>query len=69
MPTEDEKKWIAAWRNAGPELERIRRQELRDLSDEEGTRQAMLLGVATVLIKPRATSIGRLSELLAKQKT
>jgi hypothetical protein len=36
MPTENEKKWIAAWKFAGPELERIRNEELRQMTDEEG---------------------------------
>ena len=38
MPTEEEKAWIAAWRRAGPELERIRREELRRLDDQAGLR-------------------------------
>jgi len=69
MPTENEKKWIAAWRSAGPELERIRREELKNLNEEQGTRQAMMLGVSIELIrrKPRETTIGKLSDLLAKQ--
>jgi len=33
MPSETEKRWIAAWRLAGPELERIRREELRSLPE------------------------------------
>ena len=36
MPTDLEKQWIAAWRSAGPELERIRHQELRALDDSAG---------------------------------
>ncbi len=44
-PTEQEKQWIAAWRSAGPELERIRNEELRAMSDEQGTLKATLLGV------------------------
>ena len=36
MPTELEKQWMAAWRVAGPELERIREQELRMLDEAEG---------------------------------
>jgi len=46
MPTEIEKQWIAAWRRAGPELERIRNEELRSLDDDEGTLRATWLGVA-----------------------
>jgi hypothetical protein len=44
-PTEQEKQWIAAWRSAGPELERIRNEELRALTEEQGTLKATLLGV------------------------
>ncbi len=69
MPTEQEKRWIEAWRTAGPELERIRREQLRDLTDEEATRQAMMLGVVLELVPQRASAIGKLSELLAKQKS
>ncbi len=46
MPTEQEKQWIAAWRIAGPALERIRNDELRKLDVEEGTRVATMLGMA-----------------------
>ena len=45
MPTELEKQWMAAWRRAGPELERIRNEELRGLSDTAATLQATWLGV------------------------
>ncbi len=45
MPTENEKKWIAAWRSAGPELERIRREELRDMPEHSGLK---LLGAMNV---------------------
>ncbi len=33
--TESERRWIEAWRIAGPELERIRDAELRSLDDEQ----------------------------------
>lgn len=36
MPSENEKKWIAAWKFAGPELERIRNEELRQMTDQDG---------------------------------
>jgi len=45
MPTEIEKQWIAAWRRAGPELERIRRAELQALDDAAGYK---LLGATNV---------------------
>ena len=49
-PTDEEKQqqWIAAWRSAGPELERIRNKELSELSDEQATLQATFLGIANV---------------------
>lgn len=34
MPTEQEKQWIAAWRLAGPRLEAIRDEELRQKSNK-----------------------------------
>ncbi len=44
--TEQEKQqlWITAWRNAAPELERIRNDELRRLDDSAGLR---LLGAGS----------------------
>jgi hypothetical protein len=36
MPSEHEKQWIAAWREAGPELERIRNEELKALDESAG---------------------------------
>jgi hypothetical protein len=45
MPTDLEKQWMAAWRRAGPELERIRTEELRKISDTAATLQATWLGV------------------------
>ncbi len=36
MPTELDKQWMAAWRRAGPELERIRNAELRQRDDRIG---------------------------------
>ena len=38
MPSDIEKQWMAAWRYAGPELERVRERELRELSDADGLR-------------------------------
>lgn len=69
MPSEQENCWIEAWRTAGPELIRIRREELQNLSEEAETRQAMMLGVVLKLVPQRTSAIGKLSELLAKQKS
>ncbi|MEX1026836.1 MAG: hypothetical protein WD049_02340 [Candidatus Paceibacterota bacterium] len=55
MPTEQEKQWIAAWRRAGPELERLRNAELRQLDEAEGTRLATFLGLAHPVV-PRGDS-------------
>ena len=46
MPTENEKVWISAWRSAGPELTRLRNEDLRKLDNEAATLQATWLGVA-----------------------
>lgn len=61
MPTENEKKWIAAWKLAGPELERIRNEELRQTTDEEHERSATMLGVPIELIPVRESQIGQLN--------
>lgn len=66
MPTENEKKWIAAWKFAGPELERIRNEELRQMTDEERDHQVTLLGIPTELIPVRESQIGVLAFWLGK---
>ena len=52
MPTELEKQWMAAWRRAGPELERIRNEELRQRDDRVGLQ---LLGAT--LAQPRQSGL------------
>jgi hypothetical protein len=44
--------WVAAWRDAGPRLEAIRRQELRDLDTFAAI--ALLCGTADYQEAPRA---------------
>jgi hypothetical protein len=34
----NDQKWIEAWRRAGPELERIHNEELRQMSEDVGLR-------------------------------
>ncbi len=46
------KLWVKAWREAGPELERLRRQELRQLDSQRTI--ALLCGPADYTIPPRA---------------
>ena len=37
------KRWVETWKFAGPELERLKKEELRALTDEEGLRRAILV--------------------------
>ena len=53
MATEQEKKFIEAWKIAGPELERIRNEELKQLDESAGLK---LLG-ATAEVKPIHTGL------------
>jgi hypothetical protein len=46
------KRWVETWREAGPELERIRRDELRNLDGERAL--ALLTGPADYTVAPRA---------------
>ena len=46
------KRWVQAWKDAGPELERIRREELRRLAPGEGV--SLLCGDADYTVPPRA---------------
>ncbi len=46
------KQWVETWKEAGPELERIRRQELRAL--DGGRAIALLCGPADYWTPPRA---------------
>ena len=46
------KRWVQAWKEAGPELERLRRQELRRL--DVARTIALLCGPADYTVPPRA---------------
>ena len=35
--------WVENWKRVGPELERIKKEELRAMTEEEGTRRALLV--------------------------
>jgi len=56
------RRWVEAWRSAGPELERIRRQELRDADAFEAIR--MLCGPADYSRAPYApkSAFGRVEQ-------
>jgi hypothetical protein len=46
------RRWVKAWKDAGPELERVRREELRQLDAYRTI--AMLCGSADYTVSPRA---------------
>ena len=46
------RRWVETWRRAGPELERIRREELRALDTHRTI--ALLCGPADYTVPPRA---------------
>ena len=46
------RRWVAAWKRAGPALERVRRQELRHLNTFAAI--ALLCGPADYTVAPRA---------------
>jgi len=49
---ENTKKWVETWRRAGPELEKIRREEVRNLDAFKTI--SLLCGRADYTIEPRA---------------
>jgi hypothetical protein len=49
---EQGREWVAAWKRAGPELERVRREELRTLDAYAAI--ALLVGPADYTVEPRA---------------
>ena len=46
------RRWVQAWKDAAPELERLRRQELRHLDSYKAI--ALLCGPADYRVAPRA---------------
>lgn len=46
------RQWVKAWKSAGPELERLRREELRQLDGHRAI--ALLCGSADYRVRPRA---------------
>jgi hypothetical protein len=46
------RRWVQAWQTAGPELERLRREELRRLDSQRAI--ALLCGPADYRVAPRA---------------
>ena len=58
------RRWVQAWQAAGPELERVRREELRQLDPQRAI--AMLCGPADYNTPPRAPRPG--SGLVEQQR-
>jgi hypothetical protein len=57
MTREEAQEFVERWRKAGPELEKIRREELRALTDAEGQKLfGSLLEFASLHPQKRATS-------------
>jgi hypothetical protein len=48
----DAKRWVEAWKEAGKAMERLRRQELRQLDSQRAI--ALLCGPADYRVAPRA---------------
>lgn len=46
------RRWVRAWQEAGPELDRLRREELRRLDSQQAV--ALLCGEADYTVPPRA---------------
>jgi hypothetical protein len=46
------RQWVAAWKRAAPELERVRREELRSLDGYKAI--SLLMGPADYTVEPRA---------------
>lgn len=58
------RRWVQAWNQAGPELERLRREELRRLDSQRAI--ALLCGPADYRVPPRAPR--RTSGLVEQQR-
>ncbi len=65
-PEDQMRAWVENWKRVGPELERIKREELRAMTEEEAFRRAELLGrsgAADVWIEPgRAAAAGMVEQ-------
>ena len=59
--------WVENWKRIGPELETIKRRELRAMTEEEGTRRALLVMDARVTPR-RPDSRRRVSSGLIEQQ-
>lgn len=57
MTREEAREYVARWRKAGPELEKVRREELRALTDDVGRQLfCSLLELASLHCQNRPTS-------------
>jgi hypothetical protein len=56
MTVDEARAWAATWRCAGPELDRVRRDELRRVSTDEALANLAPLFAAALELPPRTTS-------------
>ncbi|MGI8435321.1 MAG: hypothetical protein ACR2NX_00205 [Chthoniobacterales bacterium] len=59
--------WVENWKRVGPELEAIKRRELRAMTEEEGTRRALRLMEARLEPRWRAPERRAASGLIDQQ--
>ena len=55
MTISPEQEWVDRWKKLGPILEQLRCEDLRTLTDAEGTRRATFLGIPKPIV-PRPAS-------------
>ncbi len=68
--TEHEKMryWVEHWKRVGPELERIKREELRALTAEEGTARALRVMDSRSRHSRKAAKLRQTSGLVEQQR-
>jgi hypothetical protein len=68
MSRDEAKKYVEQWRRAGPELEKVRREELRNLTDEDVRAQIHALLELTKLYAGDRRSSGLVDQQRIFQK-
>lgn len=66
MPTSIEQKWLASWKIAQAELQRMGREELANLGDELAARQATYLGVVSISTPATDSGLRQWQRLMEK---
>ncbi len=60
--------WVENWKRIGPELERMKKVELRAMTEEEGTRRALLVMDSRIDDPERRRERRRSSGLVEQQR-